>query len=213
MKLNEIMRGVAADLWDVEMADVSVEGGVFSCGDKSFTFKELAGEGSDTPIMASATTHPKDAGPAFAVHCVDVEVDPETGKTQVLRYTAAQDVGTAIHPSYVEGQIQGAVAQGIGWGLNEEYVYDDQGHLLNASLLDYRMPTAFDLPMIETVLVEDAPSPGHPYGVRGVGEVPIVPPAGALANAIYGAIGIRMNALPMSPVHVMEAIWAKEGKG
>ena len=213
VKLNEIMRGVAADLWDVDKADVSVEGGVFSCGDKSFTFKELAGEGSDTPIMASATTHPKDAGPAFAVHCVDVEVDPETGKTQVLRYTAAQDVGTAIHPSYVEGQIQGAVAQGIGWGLNEEYVYDDQGHLLNASLLDYRMPTAFDLPMIETVLVEDAPSPGHPYGVRGVGEVPIVPPAGALANAIYGAIGIRMNALPMSPVHVMEAIWAKEGKG
>ncbi len=145
--------------------------------------------------MASATTHAQEYGPGFATHVVDVEVDPETGKVTILRYTAVQDVGKAIHPSYVEGQIQGGVAQGIGWALNEEYVYDQQGHLLNASLLDYRMPVALDLPMIDTILVE-VPNPGHPYGVRGVGEVPIVPPAGALANAIYHAVGVRLPTCP-----------------
>ena len=130
--------------------------------------------------------------PGFATHIVDVEVDPETGKVQILRYTAVQDVGKAIHPSYVEGQMQGGVTQGIGWALNEEYFYDKDGHLLNASLLDYRMPTALDLPMIDTMMVEVA-NPGHPYGVRGVGEVPIVPPAAALANAIYNAVGARTD--------------------
>ncbi len=127
----------------------------------------------------------------------------------ILRYTALQDVGRAIHPSYVEGQLQGGVAQGVGWALNEEYVYDAQGRLLNASLLDYRMPVAPDLPMIDTVLVE-VPHPGHPYGVRGVGETPIVPPAGAVANAIFHATGVRMTELPMSPPRVMEAVWAGE---
>ena len=138
-----------------------------------------------------------------------MEVDPETGKVQILRYTAVQDAGTAIHPAYVEGQIQGGVTQGIGWALNEDYVYDEQGRLLNASLLDYRMPTSLDLPMIEPVIVE-VPNPGHPYGVRGVGEVPIVPPAGAIANAIYRAVGVRMDVLPMSPGRILEALWAKE---
>jgi len=127
---------------------------------------------------------------------------------QILRYTAVQDVGTAIHPSYVEGQMQGGVAQGVGWALNEEYVYDEHGRLLNASLLDYRVPTCLDLPLIETVLVE-VPNPNHPYGVRGVGEVPIVPPPAAIANAIYHAIGVRMNVLPMSPAHILEALWAR----
>jgi CO/xanthine dehydrogenase Mo-binding subunit len=139
---------------------------------------------------------------------VDVEVDPETGKVQILRYTAVQDVGTAIHPALVDGQIQGGVAQGIGWGLNEEYVYDEEGHLLNASFLDYRIPTCMDLPMIDTVLVE-VPNPGHPYGVRGVGEVPIVPPPAAIANAIYRAVGVRLNVLPMSPSRILEALWRK----
>jgi len=125
-----------------------------------------------------------------------------------LRYTAVQDVGTAIHPAYVEGQIQGGAAQGIGWALNEEYVYDQQGRLLNGSLLDYRIPTALDLPMIEAVIVE-VPNPTHPFGVRGVGEVPIVPPAGAVANAIANATGVRMTVLPMSPQHVLEALWTQ----
>jgi len=132
-------------------------------------------------------------------------VDTETGKVTILRYTAAQDVGRAIHPSYVEGQIQGGVAQGIGWALSEEYVYDDEGHLLNASLLDYRMPTALDLPMIEPVIVE-VPNPNHPFGVKGVGEVPIVPPAAAIANAIYQAIGVRITTLPMKPAVILKAL-------
>jgi xanthine dehydrogenase molybdenum-binding subunit len=177
------------------------------------SFTELANKLDETgsPVMTSATVLPKSYGPAFGAHIVDVEVDPETGKVQILRYTAFQDVGTAIHPSYVEGQMQGGVAQGVGWALNEEYVYDEAGHLLNASFLDYRMPTALDLPMIDTVMIE-VPNSGHPFGVRGVGEVPIVPPAGALANAIYNAIGVRVNRLPMSPSTILEAIWAEKGQ-
>ncbi len=188
------------------------DNGVLTAGNRRITFKKLAKEIDDegSPVMASATVLPETEGPAFACHIVDVEVDPETGKMQVLCYTALQDVGKAIHPSYVEGQIQGGVAQGVGWALNEEYVYDPEGRLLNASFLDYRMPTALDLPMIDTVLVEVA-NPGHPFGVRGVGEVPIVPPAGALANALYRALGVRMGVLPMSPAHVLEALWEKAG--
>ena len=145
-------------------------------------------------------------GGAFAVHIADVEVDPETGKTQVLRYTAIQDAGKAIHPSYVEGQMQGGAVQGIGWALNEEYFFDDQGRMANSSFLDYRMPTSLDLPMIDTVIVE-VPNPGHPFGVRGTGEIPIVPPMAAIANAIQDAIGVRMTSLPMSPGEVLEALW------
>ena len=128
----------------------------------------------------------------------------------MLRYTSIQDVGKAIHPSYVEGQMQGGVVQGIGWALNEEYVYDEAGRLRNASLLDYRMPTALDVPNIETIIVE-VPNPGHPYGVRGVGEVPIVPPPAAVANAIHGATSLRLRDLPMSPARVQAALAEKNG--
>jgi CO/xanthine dehydrogenase Mo-binding subunit len=134
-----------------------------------------------------------------------VEVDPDTGKVDVLRFTIAQDAGKAIHPSYVEGQMQGGAVQGIGWGLNEEYFYNTAGELTNGSFLDYRMPTSLDLPMIDTVIVE-VPNPGHPFGVRGVGEVNIVPPPPALANAIHAAVGVRMYQLPMNPAAVMEAL-------
>ena len=133
-------------------------------------------------------------------------MDPETGKVDILRYTTFTDVGKAIHPSYVEGQIQGGVVQGIGWALNEEYFYDPQGRMANSSLLDYRMPTSLDLPMIDTVLVE-VPNPGHPYGARGVGEIPLVPPVAAIANAIYDAVGVRIQQTPMSPGRVLEALW------
>jgi CO/xanthine dehydrogenase Mo-binding subunit len=107
----------------------------------------------------------------------------------------------------VEGQIQGGAVQGIGWALNEEYFYDAQGMMRNSTFLDYRMPTALDLPMIDAVIVE-VPNPGHPYGVRGVGEVPIVPPPAAIANAIYRAVGVRMLELPMSPPRVLKQILA-----
>ena len=140
-----------------------------------------------------------------ATHAAVVEVDPETGKVEILRYTAVQDVGKAVHPSYVEGQMQGGVAQGVGWALNEEYFYDDDGTMRNSGFLDYRMPTCLDLPMIDTVIVE-VPNPGHPYGVRGVGEVPIVPPPAAIANALHRALGVRLTELPMSPPKVATSL-------
>jgi CO/xanthine dehydrogenase Mo-binding subunit len=151
-------------------------------------------------------------GNAFGLHVVDVEIDPETGKVDILRYTAFQDAGRSIHPSYVEGQVQGGAVQGIGWALNEEYWMNDQGQMMNSSFLDYRMPTALDLPMIETVIVE-VPNDGHPFGVRGTGEVPLVPPMAAIANAIYHAAGVRMTHLPMTPGRVLEALWEKLDQG
>ena len=212
-KLKHQLIERAAQHWEVEPTQVKYENGMFAAEGERMTFKELTAKIGDlgSPVMASAAVEAGKWGPAFATHIVDVEVDPETGKVQILRYTAVQDVGTAIHPSYVEGQMQGGVAQGVGWALNEEYVYDGQGRLLNASLLDYRMPTCLDLPMIETVLIE-VPNPGHPYGVRGVGEVPIVPPPAAIANAIYRAIGVRMDTLPMSPARILEALGVTNGE-
>lgn len=206
-KITAEMAARAAELWEVKPEEVTVQGDVYSAGDKSITFKELAGKLDELggPLSVSASADTKGATPAFGTHIVDVEVDVETGKVQILRYTATQDVGRAIHPSYVEGQIQGGVAQGIGWGLNEEYYYDKDGHLLNASFLDYRIPTALDLPMIDAVIVE-VPNPNHPFGVKGVGEVPIVPPAAAVANAIYHATGARMTVLPMKPGNVLKAL-------
>ena len=205
----------AATIWDVSADDVELEDGEFrhkSDPDLKMTFKELAGQlnGSGGPISSQVSVDPKGAGGAFSTHIVDVEVDPETGKVTILDYTAIQDAGKAIHPSYVEGQMQGGVVQGIGWALNEEYFFNEDGQMANSSFLDYRMPTSLDLPMINTVIVEVA-NPGHPYGVRGVGEIPIVPPMAAIANAIHDAIGVRMNVLPMSPGAVLEAIWEKEG--
>jgi xanthine dehydrogenase molybdenum-binding subunit len=175
------------------------------------TLASLAGRLNETggPIVGRATVNPRGVGGGYAVHLADVEVDPETGKTQVLRYTTFQDVGKAIHPAYVEGQMQGGAAQGVGWALHEEYVYDEAGRMLNSSLLDYRMPTTLDLPLIETVIIE-TPNPGHPYGVRGVGEVPIVPPLAALSNAVNAAIGRRLRTIPMHPGRILEALATTE---
>ena len=206
----------AATIWEVDKDDVDLVDGTFqhrSDPDLQMTFKELAGRlaGSGGPISSQVSVDPRGAGGAFATHIVDVEVDPETGKVTILDYTAVQDAGKAIHPSYVEGQIQGGVVQGIGWALNEEYFFDKEGTMSNSSFLDYRMPTSLDLPMIGTVIVEVA-NPGHPYGVRGVGEVPIVPPMAAVANAIKDAVGVRMTQLPMSPGAVLDAILEKDGQ-
>lgn len=200
----------AAKLWNVEEDDVEYADGALTCksdSSKKLTFKELAAQQARTggPLQGRASLVARGVGGAYGTHIVDVEVDTDTGKVEILRYTIVQDVGTAIHPSYVEGQMQGGVVQGIGWALNEEYVYDEEGHLLNSSFLDYRMPTSLDVPDIETVIVE-VPNPGHPYGVRGVGEVPIVPPLAAIANAIYDATGHRFTDLPMSPRRIVEEI-------
>ncbi|MDE0719222.1 MAG: xanthine dehydrogenase family protein molybdopterin-binding subunit [Dehalococcoidia bacterium] len=206
----------AAKIWEIPDADVEYKEAVLqhiSDPELKLNFKQIAARMVPTggPIVASAGVNPPGPGPSIGVHLVDVEVDTETGKVEILRYTAAQDAGKAIHPAYVEGQIQGGAVQGIGWALNEAYIYNDDGALLNSSFLDYRMPTSLDLPMIDTIIVEVA-NPAHPYGVRGVGEVPIVPPMAAISNAIYDAIGIRMNDLPMSPDKILEALWAQEGK-
>jgi CO/xanthine dehydrogenase Mo-binding subunit len=205
-----------AKMWKVNAERVIYKEGIFSspdAPDKKITFKELAASLAERGIDIGSrnTVTPAGVGGAFGTHIADVEVDPETGKVTILRYTIVQDAGKAIHPSYVEGQMQGGVVQGIGWALNEEYVYNKAGQMVNASFLDYRMPTSLDLPMIETIIVE-VPNPGHPYGVRGVGEVPIVPPPAAIANAIYHAIGVRMYELPMSPPRIFKALQQKQTK-
>lgn len=204
----------AAEVWETSLDDIALDNGIFthnSDPELRMTFKELASHLPDTggPVVGRANLDPRGPGSAFATHLVDVEVDEDTGKVTILRYTAAQDAGRAIHPSYVEGQIQGGVVQGIGWALNEEYFMNPDGGMTNSSLLDYRMPTSLDLPMIESVIVE-VPNPLHPYGVRGVGEVAIVPPLAALANAIYDAIGVRMTELPMNPAAVRKAIAGRD---
>jgi CO/xanthine dehydrogenase Mo-binding subunit len=200
----------ASMLWETAPNQVRYEDGcVVGPNGKSSTFQQLAAELGKTgePITGRGSSDHNEPGGAFATHVVDVEVDPETGKVQILRYTASQDAGTAVHPAYVEGQMQGGVAQGIGWALNEEYFYDANGVMRNSTYLDYRMPTCYDLPAIDTLIVE-VPNPGHPYGVRGVGEVPIVPPPAAIANAIYRAVGVRMQQLPMSPPRLLHEILA-----
>ena len=199
----------AATIWDVDADSVQMEKGVISSAtdpELSMTFKELAGQlaGTGGGISASESVNPQSFGGSFAGNIVDVEVDPETGKTDVVRFTAVQDVGKAIHPSYVEGQMQGGSVQGIGWALNEEYYMNDDGGMDNSTLLDYRMPTSLDLPMIDTVIVEVA-NPGHPYGVRGVGEANIVPPTPAIANAIERATGNRLFDTPMNSVAIVAA--------
>ena len=201
------MKARAAKLWSVDPDQVEHAKGVYSSNGRSISFHELAAQSSRTggPVSATATVKPRGVGGSFSANIVDVEVDPETGKVEILRFTAVQDVGKAVHPSYVEGQMQGGSVQGIGWALNEEYFMGDNGTMKNSTLLDYRMPTSLDLPMIDTCIVEVA-NPGHPFGVRGVGEANIVPPTPAIANAIHDAVGVRMQRLPMSPPAVWSAI-------
>ena len=213
LDIRKKMAERAALLWECDASEVKFEDGSFRNGSKTITFKELAGKLMETGggVTGTASVNPQGFTNAFGVHIADVEVDPETGKVTILRYTALQDAGKAIHPSYVEGQMQGGAVQGIGWALNEEYMYNDDGHMMNPTFLDYRMPTTLDVPMIDTIIVE-VPNPSHPYGVRGVGETPIVEPPGAVANALYGATGIRFTELPMSPPKVCAAILEKQGK-
>jgi len=211
LDLQDQMRQRAAAIWECGPEDVHVENGVYRHNGDSLTFKQLAAQiakHSLPPVLGRASVAPEGSTNAFGLHIVDVEVDPETGKVTVLRYTAIQDAGKAVHPSYVEGQMQGGAVQGIGWALNEEYFFDQRGRMQNASFLDYRMPTCLDVPMIDTIIVEVA-NPTHPYGVRGVGETPIVPPPAAIANAIHRAAGVRLCELPMSPPKLWKAIATK----
>ena len=211
-EIARLMKARAAILWEVEEDDVTFDKGTFICGktEDTISFKDLSARLMRTggPVTCSVSTASPGSGPIIAGNLVDVEVDPETGKVDILRYTAFMDVGTAVHPSYVEGQIQGGTVQGIGWALNESYIYDENGAMLNSSFLDYRMPTSLDVPMIDTVMIE-VPNPKHPFGLRGVGEAPIIPPLPALANAVSNAIGVRMRDLPMTPDVILSAIESK----
>ena len=200
----------AAKVWEIDEDAVTWEAGLIkpsgpNAGDfEPMTLADIAKHANKTggPIAGHAQINAQGAAPSFGVHVVDVEVDPETGKVDILRYTVLQDAGKAVHPAYVEGQFQGGAAQGIGWALNEEYIYNDKGQMENTGFLDYRIPVCSDLPMIETVIVEE-PNPRHPYGVRGIGETPIIPPMAAIANAVSRATDVRFSELPMSPPKVL----------
>lgn len=203
----------AAQMWGIDADAVKWEDGHAvpsgpNAGDhKPLSLAEIAADAPNTggPIAGHTECNADGAGVSFATHIVDVEVDKETGRTSIVRYTVLQDAGKAVHPSYVEGQYQGGAVQGIGWALNEEYIYNDKGQLENSGFLDYRIPVASDLPMIDTQILE-IPNPGHPYGVRGVGETSIVPPLAAVANAVSHATGVRMTELPISPPKLLKAL-------
>ena len=205
--------GRAAQMWGISPEAVVWENGSAkpagaNAGDfPPLSLADIAKVAANTggPIAGHCEVNAEGAGVSFSTHLCDVEVDPETGFTRVIRYTVIQDAGKAIHPSYVEGQYQGGAVQGIGWALNEEYIYGADGKLQNAGFLDYRIPVASDLPMIDTVIVE-VPNPGHPYGLRGVGETSIVPPLAAVANAVSAAAKVRMTEIPMSPPKVLKAM-------
>ncbi len=207
------MKTRAALLWEVEDEDVDFQDGAFVCAktEDRLTFKELAARLMRTggPVTCSASAPSTGVGPIFAGNICDVEVDPDTGKVDIIRFTAFLDAGQAVHPSFVEGQMQGATVQGIGWALNEEYFYTPEGTMANSSFLDYRMPTTLDMPMIDTVIIE-VPNPRHPFGLRGVGEGPIIPPLAAVANAVYHATGARIRKLPITPGSVLEALAEKD---
>ena len=215
-----VMRERAARIWDTPVDDVIWEDGHAKAKGKRhgnltpLSLKEIAAGAVHTggPIAGHSEIVADGAGVSFASHICDVEVDPETGATKVLRYAVIQDAGKAVHPTYVEGQFQGAAAQGIGWALNEEYIYGKDGRLQNPGFLDYRIPVCSDLPMIDTQILE-IPNPNHPYGVRGVGETPIVPPMAAVANAVANATGVRFTELPMSPPKVLKALDEARAKG
>lgn len=210
----EQLRKRAAKVWGISVKKVSwkngkaiAEGKVAKGKRKSLSLHELAESSPNTggPISGHNQMVADGAGVSFASHICDVEVDPETGATKVVRYTVVQDAGKAVHPDYVEGQFQGGAAQGIGWALNEEYVYGKDGRVQNAGFLDYRIPVCSDLPFIDTQILE-IPNPNHPYGIRGVGETSIVPPLAAIANAVSNAVGVRVTHVPMSPPRILAAI-------
>ncbi len=215
----KVLRDRAAQMMEIPVDDVVWEDGHAKAkGDSHgnlapLSLKDIAAAAGNTggPIAGHNEIVADGAGVSFATHICDVEVDPETGSTKVLRYTVIQDAGKAVHPTYVEGQYQGGAAQGIGWALNEEYIYGKDGRLQNAGFLDYRMPVCSDLPFIDTVILE-IPNPNHPYGVRGVGETSIVPPLGAIGNAVSNACGVRMTHVPMSPPRILKAIEAAARK-
>lgn len=204
---------LASEHFEARVEDLDiVEGqvGVKGVPGKTISLGELAaraenGRGGPGPVVGEGRASPEESAPGFVAHLAEVQVDAETGRVTPLRYVAIQDVGFAMNPMMVEGQIHGGSAQGIGWGLYEALRYDENGELLSASFMDYTLPRFDNLPPIEAVLVEN-PSPHGPYGARGVGEPPITAGAAALANAVRAAVGARVTRLPINDQAVWEAL-------
>ena len=209
-EVREKLRQRAALIWRIDLDAVSWKDSRARNRDepeKSLSIEELAATAYKTggTISSTASVNASGAAPGCAVNIADVSVDRETGVARVVRFTAIQDAGIAIHPDYVEGQMQGGAAQGIGWALTEELVYDERGVLRNPGFLDYRIPVCSDLPMIETQIIE-VPNPAHPFGVRGVGETPICAPMAAVAIAVNRALGTNLTAMPLNPSRIVEAL-------
>jgi xanthine dehydrogenase molybdenum-binding subunit len=156
-------------------------------------------------INATASYQALNCPPSFAVHFVELEIDKETGEITILKFVAAHDVGKAVNPALVEGQIEGSIAQGLGYSLTEDMIYNEQGKMLNANLTDYKVLRAKDMPKAQSIIIEDS-DPTGPFGAKGVGEIGIAPAPGAIANAIYDATGVWIKDLPFTKEKILEAI-------
>jgi CO/xanthine dehydrogenase Mo-binding subunit len=207
---EQVLRIAASDMEvsveDLELVDgrVQVRGAPGTARTLTDIYK-LATSTKYTPVLGRGQTSVSDYSPGMAVHVARVRVDPETGRVAPLRYVAIQDVGRAINPAAVEAQMHGGAVQGVGWGLFERIVFDEQGTPITASLMDYVLPKATQSPEIEAVLVE-VPSELGPFGAKGVGEPPVIPGAAAMANAVRDACGARVTQLPLTPERVLQAI-------
>ncbi|HEY6407799.1 MAG TPA: molybdopterin cofactor-binding domain-containing protein, partial [Ktedonobacteraceae bacterium] len=204
---------IAAEMLEASAEDMEMRDGkvmVKGVPEKSITLQQIAANSMRfsapyEPVFGRGRSANRVSSPMFAAHLAKVAVDPETGEVRVLDYVAAQDVGRAINPAEVEGQIHGGVVQGIGWALLEGMIYDEGGQLLTSTLMDYALPHSQDAPAITSLLVE-VPSALGPFGAKGVGEPPVVPVAAAIANAIRDAIGVRMTQIPMTPERVFASL-------
>jgi CO/xanthine dehydrogenase Mo-binding subunit len=208
---------LAADEFEASVEDLEIKQGkvqVKGVPDRVMTVAELATKaankpGGPGPIVGEGGSAVEANAPGFVAHLARVKIDPETGHMQLLQYVSVQDVGFALNPMLVEGQVHGGVVQGLGFGMQEQMVYDENGELLTASFMDYSIPKAPHVPQIETILVHN-PSPIGPFGARGIGEPPITAGAAALGNAIKDATGVRVSELPLNS----ETIWrALHGNG
>ena len=204
---------IAAEMLEASAEDMELRDGkviVKGVPEKGVTLQQIAADSMRfgapyEPVYGRGRSANRVSSPMFAAHLAKVAVDPETGEVRVLDYVAAQDVGRAINPAEVEGQIHGGVVQGIGWALLEGMTYDADGQLLTATLMDYALPQSRDMPPITPLLVE-VPSELGPFGAKGVGEPPVVPVAAAIANAIKDAVGVRMRQIPMTPERIFTTL-------
>ena len=210
---REQILSIAADMLEAASTDLEIEGDkvvVRGVPGKSIALTRIAESsmrfaGQYAPIYGRGRSANRVSSPMYTAHLAKVAVDPETGEVRVLDYVAIQDVGLAINPALVEGQIHGGVTQGLGWALFENMVYDENGQLLTSNLMDYALPHSYDVPNISTILVE-VPSDLGPFGAKGVGEPPVVPVGAAIANAVYDAVGARVTQLPITPERLFTAL-------